>query len=384
MPSKVQCRHCGTWLGDERPAAFVTSPALFGDVSSGGASKVPDVFRPHARLYCTTRALGAAATAVPQFVDGGTTPLTAGDFLRAIAPDLSGRSHKGEGGRVGVIGGSEDYTGAPFYAAHSALRAGAELVSVYTADAAAGPIKSYSPELMVTAVYAVADMQEGGRKGAVADMVRAVEAALPRLHVLVVGPGLGRNPRVLESVAAIIEAAKLRELPIVIDADGLWLINERPSLVRGYTRAVLTPNAMEFRRLASAVLGRDRETTATGPELAVALGGPIVFQKGPGDRICTPDGAVLEGSERGAPKRPGGLGDMLCGVIAAVLPWAIAADKSSSWACVAAGEVARRACQHAFNKRGRSLVAPDVIDELGRAFEEFCPTERDQKAGSSL
>jgi ATP-dependent NAD(P)H-hydrate dehydratase len=68
-------------------------------------------------------------------------------------PALDGDSHKGQHGRVGVIGGSVDYTGAPYYAAESALRFGADLSFVFCAKQAMVPIKSYSPELMVTAFY---------------------------------------------------------------------------------------------------------------------------------------------------------------------------------------------------------------------------------------
>lgn len=54
---------------------------------------------------------------------------------------------------MGILGGSEHYTGAPYYAGLAALRTGAELVYVFTALEAANPIKCYSPELMVLPVY---------------------------------------------------------------------------------------------------------------------------------------------------------------------------------------------------------------------------------------
>ncbi len=66
---------------------------------------------------------------------------------------LSPTSHKGSSGRIGVIGGSARYTGAPYYAAMAALQVGADLVNVFCAEEAALPIKCYSPELMVVPVY---------------------------------------------------------------------------------------------------------------------------------------------------------------------------------------------------------------------------------------
>ena len=62
-------------------------------------------------------------------------------------------SHKGSSGRIGVLGGSAQYTGAPYYAAMASLKAGADLAYVFCAEEACLPIKSYSPELMVAPVY---------------------------------------------------------------------------------------------------------------------------------------------------------------------------------------------------------------------------------------
>ena len=70
-----------------------------------------------------------------------------------LVPPLTHANHKGQHGRIGIIGGSVDYSGAPFYAAQSALRFGADLSFVFCAKQAAGPIKSYSPELMVFPFY---------------------------------------------------------------------------------------------------------------------------------------------------------------------------------------------------------------------------------------
>lgn len=70
-----------------------------------------------------------------------------------VVPPLQSLGHKGSAGRIGVIGGSQDYCGAPFYSAVSSLKFGGDLAWVYCSQSAATPIKSYSPELMVTPVY---------------------------------------------------------------------------------------------------------------------------------------------------------------------------------------------------------------------------------------
>lgn len=71
---------------------------------------------------------------------------------------LSFDSHKGSSGRIGVLGGSAQYTGAPFYAAMASLQAGADLAHVFCAQEASLAIKSYSPELMVASVYSASEL----------------------------------------------------------------------------------------------------------------------------------------------------------------------------------------------------------------------------------
>lgn len=73
--------------------------------------------------------------------------------VQTLVPELLGTEHKGSMGRVGVIGGSREYSGAPYYAGISALRFGADLAWVFCSKLASQPIKSYSPELMVSPFY---------------------------------------------------------------------------------------------------------------------------------------------------------------------------------------------------------------------------------------
>jgi hypothetical protein len=87
------------------------------------------------------------------------------EALRRCILPLSPASHKGSSGRVGVLGGSARYTGAPYYAAMASLKTGADLAFVFCAQEAAVPIKSYSPELMVAPVYSAADCDQLVKNG---------------------------------------------------------------------------------------------------------------------------------------------------------------------------------------------------------------------------
>jgi len=76
-------------------------------------------------------------------------------YTTNLFPPLTSKSHKGSHGRIAIIGGSDKYTGAPYYAAQSALNFGVDLVTVFCAKEASVPIKCYSPELMVQSVYSI-------------------------------------------------------------------------------------------------------------------------------------------------------------------------------------------------------------------------------------
>lgn len=370
---------------------MMTFPTLFSFVGDG-APTFPDSFLPTTRIFCATRALSNKHVMdLPQFKDDRRTPQTVSDYVRYIAPSLDGSGHKGSSGRIAVLGGSKDYTGAPYYAGMSALRAGAELLYLFTAEEACTAIKSYSPELMVTPVYSHATITKGGpaAAGEVQAMVNRVCSMLPRMHALVIGPGLGRNDHVLSAVAKIIMEAKALGMPLVLDADALFLITRQPALLKGYFNAVVTPNKREFSLLAKAVT---KDADADLETLTKALAGPVVVQKGAVDRICAlgvngKPPTIVTCQQEGAPRRPGGLGDLLCGTMGVLLGWAHAKSKRPTTttssvppnqlpflhACQAACVLVRTACFLAYNKEKRSMVAPDVLTCIGPAFQHLCP-----------
>uniref|UniRef100_A0A087Y609 ATP-dependent NAD(P)H-hydrate dehydratase n=1 Tax=Poecilia formosa TaxID=48698 RepID=A0A087Y609_POEFO len=111
-------------------------------------------------------------------------------LVKSIVPPLTSKKHKGQDGRIGIIGGCKDYTGAPYFAAISALKVGGDLSHVFCTKDAATVIKSYSPELIV---HPVLDSPNA---------VEEIEKWLPRLHGLVVGPGLGREDFLLKTAKA--------------------------------------------------------------------------------------------------------------------------------------------------------------------------------------
>lgn len=230
-------------------------------------------------FVCFTANRGLCDVIQRDFSLGSPTHRAMDDILplvKSIVPPLTHKKHKGQDGRIGVIGGCQEYTGAPYFAAISALKVGADLSHVFCTKDASTVIKSYSPELIV---HPVLDAPNA---------VEEIDTWLPRLHALVVGPGLGRDPTLLTTTREVIERAKRREIPIVIDADGLWLVAEWPSVIRGYQKAILTPNYMEFTRLYQAMYHQSLSNVdlqRTALHLSVAMGNVTVVLKGEDDII---------------------------------------------------------------------------------------------------
>ncbi|KYO41306.1 ATP-dependent (S)-NAD(P)H-hydrate dehydratase isoform X1 [Alligator mississippiensis] len=292
-------------------------------------------------------------------------------LVRNVIPPLAGKKHKGQDGRIGIIGGCQEYTGAPYFAAITALKVGADLSHVFCTKDAATVIKSYSPELIV---HPVLDSPNA---------VHEVEKWLPRLHSIVIGPGLGRNDVLLENAKGIIEKSKVKGIPIVIDADGLWLISQQPSLIQGYQRAILTPNYMEFSRLYEAML-RDpvdsNDHHGCVLRLSQAMGNLTVVQKGERDLIS--DGEkVLVCSHEGSSRRCGGQGDLLSGSLGVLAHWAFLAgpEKTNGQnpflvAAFGACSLTRQCNNQAFQKFGRSMTASDMVSEVGTAFNKLFET----------
>ncbi|XP_069061215.1 ATP-dependent (S)-NAD(P)H-hydrate dehydratase isoform X2 [Pleurodeles waltl] len=292
-------------------------------------------------------------------------------FARNVIPPLSTKKHKGQDGKIGVVGGCQEYTGAPYFAGITALKVGADLSHVFCTKDAATVIKSYSPELIV---HPVLDSPNA---------IQEVEKWLPSLHTIVVGPGLGRDDRILQNAKIIIEKSKTKGIPIVIDADGLWLIAQEPSIIQGYKQAILTPNVIEFSRLYEAVIRDPVDTNDHDGcvlRLSQSMGNLTIVQKGERDLIS--DGEkVIVCSHEGSSRRCGGQGDLLSGSLGVLAHWAFIAgpEKTNGLnpflvAAFGACSLTRQCNNQAFQKYGRSMTTTDMIAEIGIAFNKLFET----------
>lgn len=306
---------------------------------------------------------------------------------RKLVPPMLEKFHKGQLGRVAVIGGSADYTGAPYFSAMASARLGCDLSYVFCEPSAAPTIKSYSPNLMVSPILrsnASLSQSQHSSEPSGEELARPILDMLPRLHVLVIGPGLGRDSVTQKQVKAVIQAARKHDppIPMVLDADALWLVQTDPDLVKGYPECILTPNVIEFQRLAKSVgLDPKGDPTKQCQELANILGGVCIIQKGAVDYISQGKDTTISDFQGGL-KRSGGQGDTLTGSLGTFLGWRegyheglwdVGSDKMSRpetllVAAFAGSAITRECSRRAFEKHGRALQAADLTEEVHESF----------------
>jgi len=252
-------------------------------------------------------------------------------------PKRAGNVNKSHFGHVLAIGGDIGMGGAIRLAGEAALRAGAGLVSVATRGAHVGPLIAGRPELMARAIEDAA----------------ALDEPLRRATVIAIGPGLGQQDWGVLLWRAVLAAG----LPMVVDADALNLLAQQP---RALPNAVLTPHPGEAARLLgcdTAAIQRDRYAAVRA--LAQRYEAVAVL-KGAGSLVADLAGRVSVCPWGNAGMASGGMGDVLTGVIAALL-----AQGLSPWDAACAGVALHaRAGDRAAGDAPRGLVASDLFVPL--------------------
>ncbi len=253
-------------------------------------------------------------------------------------PPRARDAHKGANGHVLAIGGEHGMGGAIRLCGEAALRAGAGLVSVATRAEHIVALNAARPELMAHGV----------------DGPQALEPLLARASVLALGPGLGQGAWSHALWLTALDSNK----PLVLDADGLNLLAREPR--RFAQPAVLTPHPGEAARLLGSTVAEVEADRFAAARALAERHGAVVVLKGAGSLVAAPDGR-LDVCPWGNPgMASGGMGDLLTGVVAALL-----AQGCDAWqaACLGVGLHAR-AGDRAARQGERGLVASDLLAPL--------------------
>ncbi|MDL5054824.1 NAD(P)H-hydrate dehydratase [Oscillatoria laete-virens NRMC-F 0139] len=268
--------------------------------------------------------------------------------LKPMARFRSPLSHKNDYGRVLVIGGSFGMSGAPVMSAHAALRAGAGLVQIATHKEVVEQVAARAwPEVMIESI----------------ENASAIEHALEKASVVVIGPGLGKSDFSRNLLA---EVLVLTPVPVIIDADALNLLAKNIKFLETCPQPViLTPHPGEMSRL----LGEKPFAEKDRPDIATQFAEEhqcTVILKGTRTVIASPGRPRYYNSTGNAGMATGGSGDCLCGIIASLIARGLnpcdAARLAVWWHGKAADLAARqRGCLE-------GMLPQDVIEWLGAAL----------------
>jgi len=278
------------------------------------------------------------------------------------APD----SNKGMYGHVLVVGGSQGKSGAPAMASLAALRTGAGLVTAAVSPTVLPLVAAIAPELMTRALA----VTSAGEISAENLAPEALQSLLHRMTVLAIGPGLGASPEATEFALGLLRQSSL---PAVIDADALNALATKPELLPEIAKnrtIVLTPHPGEMSRLVNRSI---KEIQANRIEVArdFAVRNQVTLVlKGWRTLIAHPDSSIAVNTTGNPGMAKGGSGDLLTGMVAAMLAQHPDDSKRAVEAAVylhglAADITVRRS---GIGGDQHTLLATDSLANLYRAF----------------
>jgi ADP-dependent NAD(P)H-hydrate dehydratase / NAD(P)H-hydrate epimerase len=283
--------------------------------------------------------------------------LLEGSDVAEAVPPRAVDTHKREAGFIVVIGGSRSMTGAVCLSAESAYRAGAGLVTVAVPE---GILPVVQTRLRETTFLPLPETAEGS----VASSTGPLEQSLTAAGAVALGPGMTTNA---ETGAFVRSLVRTSPVPVVLDADGLnAFVGHVRELAERQSPVVLTPHAGEFARL-SGIAGRDVTLDRVGNARKLAAeANSVVLLKGSRTVVAAPDGRTLVNPTGGPYLATGGTGDVLTGMIAAVIARGVDPWLAAGVAAYVHGIAGRLAGADL----GDGTTAGDVLDRIPAAFRE--------------
>ncbi len=258
-------------------------------------------------------------------------------------------SHKGQNGRVLVIGGSIDYTGAPAFVGQSALavlRSGADLVTIAAPEKVAWAINCISPDLITRKLPG--DWLAPKHIKACIELARNAD-------VVVIGNGTGLRP---ETRAFVKQFLKRLNKPAIIDADALKIVR-----LQECRDAVLTPHGGEF----GILLKNSSLKGASLKKIQPTLKNNVLVLKGHPKTLIASKNKTASSSTGHPGMTHGGIGDVLAGIIAGLIAQGNDAFTSAKIAVYANGKIGEKLGR----KMGFGYLASDMVKEIPFALKKF-------------
>ena len=288
-----------------------------------------------------------------------------GDVSLVVKP-RSAESHKGDFGRLMVVGGSEVFSGAPALVALAALRTGVDVTYVAAPHKTAYAVSSMSPNLITVKL-------EGDHLNP--SNVAVIKRYLEMSTAVVIGPGLGLHKETRAAVEAIVDAVEKANVPLLLDADGLKAFAEFKRKIS--LPLVLTPHAGEYKILTGKEPSKKLERRRVEVHTAAKKLGVTILLKGHVDVVS--DGKRVKLNFTGNPGMTvGGTGDVLSGVVGAFL-----AQKADSFEAAVAGAFINGAAGDFVREEKRFHMVPtDILDWIPKVVDDPMSHLRVQKNAS--
>lgn len=315
----------------------------------------------HVFGYMTAGPVLVAPIGSPENIVQSASDLTWAGSSKAIAEKpRDPNSNKGKFGHVLIVGGSYGTAGAPSMSSLATLRSGAGLVTAAVPKSIVNLVAGIAPELMVRPL-------DEGPEGAVAMTSIAganLDALLERITVLAIGPGLSQRGEAKAVVRDLIARAKI---PMVIDADGLNAFDGCTHLLDGTTKTlVLTPHPGEMARLAGMTV-KEVEADRIGLARRFATQHKLTLVlKGWRTLIAHPDGRIAVNTSGNPAMAKGGSGDILTGIVAAMLAQYPGDVAAAVEAAVYLHGLAGDFAAHVMDEH--TVLATDTVAHLSDAF----------------
>lgn len=293
--------------------------------------------------------------------------------LSAFYPIPKNDSHKGENGRLLIVGGGP-YYGAPALSSFAAQRTGIDLIYVATPKKVARAITSYSP-LIIRPIRLAKEIARHSptliikeltnENYLVKDDIKIIQPLLKKVDAVLIGPGLGSEKETQNAVFDIIRLFITNKKPIVIDADAIKVVGKNHDLIKN-SQTVITPHTGEFKELTGIKLSNNLDERKKNVEKWANKFGITILLKGPIDIVSNGKYTKLNDIHNEA-MTVGGTGDVLAGIVGALLSKGVEPFDAARTGIFINGE----AGNIAFKKRSYGLIATDLIEEIPKVLIKY-------------
>ena len=228
------------------------------------------------------------------------------NFASKVFPKRSDNAHKGDCGKIFIVGGSVGMTGAVTLAAEAAMRSGAGLVTVGIPESL-----NRIMEVKLTEAMTLPLPEQDG--ALCPNALDTVLEQMKKSDVLLIGPGMGRSEYTQKLVCDILLNSRI---PTIVDADALFAVSQNPDVLDSCScNLILTPHTAEFARLVN-LMPEEKERLPLSAEYASGKGVTLVL-KGHHTIVTSPGGKQFINTSGNSGMATGGSGDVLAGMTAA-------------------------------------------------------------------